>query len=82
MSITNNHFLKALRKIEIFSLDNFVDHDNFQSLPATRDDRHWDDFKASPFNLNSFELGALKNARCCDTPSQQQTRKYWFINDA
>ena len=61
---TNPNFLAALRKLKI-PIDDYQNHENFQSLPLWVDDPLWNDFKKPRYGeLDAFELGALKNVRC------------------
>jgi len=67
----NPRLVSALEKLNI-TLDNFQNHVNFRSLPARNDDPLWSDIRTE-YNLDVFELGALKNARCGEP---QQTGKH------
>eukprot|EP01040_Poterioochromonas_malhamensis_P013192 gene13192-14479_t len=58
MSAPNDDLNSALKKLGIT-----FNHPRFQSLPANGGDPLWERFEKK-FNLDEFELGALKNARC------------------
>lgn len=58
MSAPNDDLNSALKKLGIT-----FNHPRFQSLPANNGDPLWERFEKK-FNLDEFELGALKNARC------------------